>query len=54
MNLSKVIARRIVKGWQEYEIAKAEKQHEYYKRQINFYERIIEERKQNGVFREYE
>ena len=53
MNLSRLLARRIVKGWQEYEIAKAERQSEYSKRKLNFYEQLIEEGKHNGVFREH-
>jgi len=44
-NLSRLLARRITKGWQEYELAKAERQQEYYKRKIALYEKLIEEGK---------
>jgi len=42
MNLSRIIARRVVKGWREYNLARDEAQLEYHKEMATFYEQLIQ------------
>jgi len=42
MNLSRLIARRVVKGWREYNLARDEAQREYYKEMLDTYDQLVE------------
>ena len=42
MNLSRIIARRVVKGWKEYNLARDEAQLEYHKKLADFYEQLVQ------------
>jgi len=42
MNLSRIIAKRVVKGWKEYNLARDEAQLEYYKKLATIYEELAE------------
>ena len=42
MNLSRIIAKRVVKGWKEYNLARDEAQLEYYKEMATIYEELAE------------
>ncbi len=42
MNLSRIIARRVVKGWREYNLARDEAQLEYHKKLADFYEQLVQ------------
>ena len=42
MNLSRIIARRVVQGWREYNLARDESQLEYHKKLADFYEQLVQ------------
>ena len=42
MNLSRLIAKRVVKGWKEYKLAKDEARRDYYKELATIYEQLAE------------
>ncbi len=42
MNLSRLIAKRVVQGWKEYNLARDESQLEYYKKFATIYEELAE------------
>ena len=42
MNLSRLIAKRVVQGWKEYNLARNESQLEYYKKMAAIYEQLAE------------
>jgi len=42
MNLSRLIARRVVKGWKEYNLARDEAQLEYHKEMLDTYDQLVE------------
>jgi len=42
MNLSRLIARRVVQGWSEYNLARDEAQLEYYKEMLDIYDQVVE------------
>jgi len=42
MNLSRLIAKRVVQGWKEYNLARNESQLEYYKKMATIYEELAE------------
>ena len=42
MNLSRLIARRVVKGWKEYNLARDEAQLEYHKQMLDTYDQLVE------------
>jgi len=42
MNLSRLIAKRVVQGWREYNLARDDAQLEYYKELATIYEQLAE------------
>jgi len=44
MNLSRLIAKRVVKGWKEYNLVRDEAKLEYYKKMATIYEQLAEKR----------
>ena len=42
MNLSRLIAKRVVQGWKEYNLARDEAKLEYYKKMATIYEQLAE------------
>ena len=42
MNLSRIIAKRVVQGWKEYNLARDEAKLEYYKKMATIYEQLAE------------
>ncbi len=42
MNLSRIIAKRVVKGWKEYNLARDDAQLEYHKEMATIYEQLAE------------
>jgi len=43
MNLSRIIARRVVQGWKEYNLARNETELEYYKERVAILDQLIQE-----------